>query len=47
MIGLTEQGTYAKFVKPYARVFDVARDAVAQYVDEVRSGAFPDAEHSF
>jgi 3-methyl-2-oxobutanoate hydroxymethyltransferase len=35
------------FAKPYANLRDVATSAVTQYVSEVRSGEWPDAEHSF
>lgn len=36
-----------KFVKRYANLAEVVREAVRNYCDEVRSGDFPDAEHSF
>ncbi len=36
-----------RFVKRYADVGAVAREALAAYAEEVRSGAFPDAEHSY
>ena len=35
------------FTKAYADLRNVARDAVARYVDEVRQGEWPDAQHSF
>ena len=35
------------FAKAYANLRDTARDAVSQYVDEVRRGEWPDADHSF
>lgn len=35
------------FAKAYANLRETARDAVAQYVDEVRRGDWPDAAHSF
>ena len=35
------------FAKPYANLRDVATSAVTQYVSEVRSGEWPDSEHSF
>lgn len=35
------------FAKPYVQLRDVATQAIAQYVKEVRSGDWPDAEHSF
>ncbi len=36
-----------KFLKKYANVASVIRNAVQEYSDEVRGGAFPDKEHSF
>ncbi|MCB9683832.1 MAG: 3-methyl-2-oxobutanoate hydroxymethyltransferase [Alphaproteobacteria bacterium] len=36
-----------RFVKRYARLQDVAVDALKAYADEVRAGEFPAAEHSF
>lgn len=36
-----------KFVKRYADLESVVRDAVRNYADEVRSGAFPDESHCF
>jgi len=36
-----------KFVKRYADVAGVLRGAVQEFADEVVSGAFPDAEHSY
>jgi 3-methyl-2-oxobutanoate hydroxymethyltransferase len=35
------------FAKPYVQLREQAQEAVAQYVSEVQSGAWPDAEHSF
>jgi 3-methyl-2-oxobutanoate hydroxymethyltransferase len=35
-----------KFTKRYANISQVAVDALTQYAAEVRSGQFPDAEHS-
>jgi 3-methyl-2-oxobutanoate hydroxymethyltransferase len=40
-------GKAPRFVKRYASMADVLTDAVRQYADEVRSGAFPAAEHTF
>lgn len=37
----------AKFVKRFAPLHDVMSAGVRQYIDEVRSGAFPDQEHSY
>jgi len=36
-----------KFAKRYGNVVDVAVEAFKAYADDVRSGAFPDAEHSY
>lgn len=36
-----------RFVKPYAALGDTIRKAVQEYAGEVRSGKFPDPEHSF
>jgi 3-methyl-2-oxobutanoate hydroxymethyltransferase len=41
------RGMRPKFVKRYAELGDQIVDATRQYVDEVRSGAFPAPEHSF
>ena len=35
------------FAKPYVQLREQAQSAVAQYVSEVQSGAWPDADHSF
>jgi 3-methyl-2-oxobutanoate hydroxymethyltransferase len=36
-----------KFVKQYETLGVKARQALSEYASEVRSGAFPDAAHSF
>ena len=36
-----------KFTKRYAQISDVAVDALKRYAEEVRSGRFPDADHSY
>src|SRR6266850_1242218 len=36
-----------KFTKRYAQISEVAVDALKHYAEEVRSGKFPDAEHSY
>ena len=46
MLGLFEDFK-PKFVKKYANIRDVIRDAVKEYSEEVRKGEFPDSEHSF
>ncbi|MCB1183404.1 3-methyl-2-oxobutanoate hydroxymethyltransferase [bacterium] len=46
MLGLFD-GLTPKFVKRYAELGALAREAVACYVDEVRQGSFPDAGHAY
>lgn len=46
MLGLFEKFT-PKFVKKYANLNLHIREAVQNYITEVRSGAFPAKEHSF
>jgi len=46
MLGLFEQMA-PKFVKKYADLGGVVRDAVRQYVADVKGRAFPGEEHSF
>lgn len=46
ILGLCEKYS-PKFVKRYAELGPIITDAVKQYVDDVRTGEFPTAEHSF
>jgi 3-methyl-2-oxobutanoate hydroxymethyltransferase len=46
MLGIFERFT-PKFVKKYANLNLQMKEAVRQYCDEVRTGAFPDEAHSF
>jgi 3-methyl-2-oxobutanoate hydroxymethyltransferase len=46
MLGLNER-FHAKFVKRYAELAERVRAAVREYAREVRSGRYPDADHSF
>jgi 3-methyl-2-oxobutanoate hydroxymethyltransferase len=46
LLGLTE-GHLPRFVKRYANLSAEIRDALAAYAAEVRSGTFPDEEHSY
>ena len=46
MAGL-RTGKPAKFVKEYAQVGDVLRDAASQFGAEVRNGSYPDPEHEY
>jgi 3-methyl-2-oxobutanoate hydroxymethyltransferase len=45
MLGIYDRFT-PKFVKKYCQLSDQMREAVKRYAEEVRSGAFPDEEHS-
>jgi 3-methyl-2-oxobutanoate hydroxymethyltransferase len=42
-----EQGLHPRFVKQYANLNDAMIDAIAAFRRDVRSGAFPDLEHSY
>jgi 3-methyl-2-oxobutanoate hydroxymethyltransferase len=46
LLGLTAD-LRPKFVKRYAEFFADGRAAASQYVEDVREGSFPSAEHSF
>jgi 3-methyl-2-oxobutanoate hydroxymethyltransferase len=46
LLGLTEEFR-ARFVKRYASLAEDVRRAVQEFAEEVRTGAYPDAEHSF
>jgi 3-methyl-2-oxobutanoate hydroxymethyltransferase len=46
LLGLSE-GHLPRFVKRYANLSGEIRDALAAYAREVRSGAFPDEQHSY
>ncbi len=46
MLGVFDTPPF-KFVKRYAELGGVVRRAVAEYCKEVRSGEFPDQDHSF
>ena len=46
LLGLFERFV-PRFVKQYAQLAPVIREAVSTYAEEVRSGAFPGPEHSF
>ena len=41
------QGRAPRFVKRYADLATVTRDALETYADEVRSGAFPEEQHTY
>ncbi|TML73568.1 MAG: 3-methyl-2-oxobutanoate hydroxymethyltransferase [Actinobacteria bacterium] len=46
LLGL-EEGTSPRFVKRYASLAGEIRDALRAYADDVRSGAFPQPEHTY
>ena len=46
LLGLSE-GHLPRFVKRYANLSGEIRDALTSYAEEVRSGVFPDDEHSY
>lgn len=46
MLGLTDSAPF-KFVKRYGAMWDDTLRAVGQYCEDVRTGRFPDDEHSF
>jgi 3-methyl-2-oxobutanoate hydroxymethyltransferase len=46
MAGL-RQGKLQRFVKRYANLAHVLAEAASEYVDDVRTGAFPTQEHTF
>ncbi len=46
MLGLNDRFT-AKFVKKYGDLAGQVRDAVTRFAGDVRSGKYPDADHSF
>ena len=47
MAGLRGDGKPAKFVKEFADVGAVLRDAATRFGDEVRGGSYPTAEHEY
>ena len=47
MAGLRGAGKAAKFVKEYAQVGAMLRDAAVSFGDEVRAGVYPADEHSY
>jgi 3-methyl-2-oxobutanoate hydroxymethyltransferase len=42
-----EEGISPRFVKRYANLADEIRGALQRYADDVRSGAFPQSEHTY
>lgn len=47
MAGLRGGGKPAKFVKEFAQVGEVLREAAARFGDEVRAGSYPAPEHEY
>src|SRR5204863_5718550 len=46
MLGYCE-GHAPRFVKRYAELGDAITEALARYADEVRSGSFPEEQHTY
>ncbi len=46
MLGMYE-GRTPRFVKRYADIAQEIGDAVAQYAEDVRTGAFPEEQHTY
>jgi len=46
LLGLSE-GFKPKFLKKYANLFELAKNAVAEYDREVKGKIFPSQEHSY
>jgi 3-methyl-2-oxobutanoate hydroxymethyltransferase len=46
LLGLSE-GHLPRFVKRYASLSREIRDALEQYAEEVRSGVFPEEQHTY
>jgi 3-methyl-2-oxobutanoate hydroxymethyltransferase len=46
MVGMFDK-FIPKFVKAYAHLNVQMKDAVSQYIEEVRTGVFPEKKHSF
>ncbi len=47
MLGLTPEANLPRFVKRYADLDSTMRQAVSEYAQEVESGRFPEARHSY
>ncbi|MEG0291208.1 MAG: 3-methyl-2-oxobutanoate hydroxymethyltransferase [Anaerovoracaceae bacterium] len=46
MLGMFD-GFTPKFVKKYAQIGDIVKEAVAEYIEDVNCGSFPSEEHTF
>jgi 3-methyl-2-oxobutanoate hydroxymethyltransferase len=47
LLGLSPGGRVPKFVRRYAELGTTAREAIASFADDVRSGRFPTADESY
>ncbi len=47
MLGLHEEGFKPKFLREYADLKSIVSDAVKRYIEDVRSGDFPNEDESF
>ena len=41
------QNAFPKFVKQYANIGSVMREAIGSYVKEVQDGSFPEEKHTY
>ncbi len=47
MLGLRQEGFKPKFLREYANLTPTIREAVARYIDDVKSGRFPSDDESY
>ena len=47
ILGLTLLPKVPKFVKRYADIKSIIEAAIKQYIEEVKSGRYPDDKHSY
>jgi len=47
LLGMDESAHMAKYVKRYAHLESVIKEAVRQFIDDVLNGRYPDEEHTY
>ncbi|MDO8055460.1 MAG: 3-methyl-2-oxobutanoate hydroxymethyltransferase, partial [Candidatus Hermodarchaeota archaeon] len=47
LLGLVGKDHLPKFVKHYAQLTDIIREAVKEYIDEVIKGKYPEKKHTY
>ena len=47
LLGLVDQDHLPKFVKHYAQLTEIIREAVKEYIDEVIKGKYPEKKHTY